>query len=123
MPISITCGSCSAVLRVKDQRAGTRGRCPRCKTAFDIPSPVDAPARRATDEPAERLRPTEIVAAFDGDISPIHRSAAYHIGILIVALTIPFLPIVYFALIGSVGYLIYLHATVSIHGIKSMHSI
>ena len=31
MTIRYTCGSCGSVLKIKDQLAGTPGKCPKCK--------------------------------------------------------------------------------------------
>lgn len=42
MTIRVRCDGCSAVMKVKDELAGARGKCPKCKTAFVIPA-ADAP--------------------------------------------------------------------------------
>lgn len=41
MTIRYTCTSCASVLKIKDEKAGTEGKCPKCKTAFLIPAPGD----------------------------------------------------------------------------------
>ncbi len=41
MPITITC-SCGKTLRVKDELAGTQGRCPNCGTIIDVPKNTEA---------------------------------------------------------------------------------
>lgn len=38
MTIRVRCDGCSAVMKVKDELAGAKGKCPKCKTAFVIPS-------------------------------------------------------------------------------------
>lgn len=38
MPISVTCEACSTKLRVKDEAAGLKARCPRCRAVVQIPS-------------------------------------------------------------------------------------
>lgn len=38
MTIRFTCTQCSSVLKIKDELAGTNGRCPKCKTAFVVPA-------------------------------------------------------------------------------------
>jgi len=38
MTIRYTCTECASVLKIKDEKAGTEGHCPKCKTAFRVPS-------------------------------------------------------------------------------------
>ncbi|MCA9085361.1 MAG: hypothetical protein KDA81_14960 [Planctomycetaceae bacterium] len=38
MVIRCTCANCKAVLKVNDDLAGTKGKCPKCKTVFTVPS-------------------------------------------------------------------------------------
>ncbi len=42
MTIRYECHECESVLKIKDEKAGQQGKCPRCKTEFTIPktSPV-----------------------------------------------------------------------------------
>ena len=37
MPIRFKCGECGAAMTIKDELAGTSGKCPKCKTAFKVP--------------------------------------------------------------------------------------
>ena len=39
MTIRFTCAECASVLKIKDELAGTSGRCPKCKTNFVVPMP------------------------------------------------------------------------------------
>ena len=39
MTIRFTCSECASVLKIKDELAGTNGKCPKCKTPFIVPSP------------------------------------------------------------------------------------
>ncbi|MCA9048635.1 MAG: hypothetical protein KDA89_07890, partial [Planctomycetaceae bacterium] len=39
MVIRYTCEKCSAVLKINDDLAGSKGKCPKCKTTFVIPAP------------------------------------------------------------------------------------
>ncbi len=39
MTIRFTCAECASVLKIKDELAGTSGRCPKCKTNFVVPTP------------------------------------------------------------------------------------
>lgn len=47
MTIRYTCTTCSSVLKIKDEKAGTEGKCPKCKSVFTIPLPE---AEAADDE-------------------------------------------------------------------------
>ena len=38
MTIRVRCDGCSAVMKVKDELAGAKGKCPKCKTSFVIPT-------------------------------------------------------------------------------------
>src|SRR5262245_61440961 len=44
MAIKFNCTHCSHGLTVKDELAGKKGRCPRCKNVITVPAPVSAPA-------------------------------------------------------------------------------
>ncbi len=37
MTISYTCTACGAVLKIRDEKAGTEAKCPKCRTAFVVP--------------------------------------------------------------------------------------
>jgi len=39
MTIRYTCSDCQSVLKIKDEKAGTKARCPKCKTSFVVPQP------------------------------------------------------------------------------------
>ena len=40
MTIRYTCDKCESVLKIKDELAGTDGKCPKCKTRFVVPQPA-----------------------------------------------------------------------------------
>lgn len=40
MTIRYTCTGCESVLKIKDEKAGTKGKCPKCKQEFVVPQPV-----------------------------------------------------------------------------------
>ncbi len=40
MTIRYTCVECASVLKIKDEKAGTNGKCPKCKTEFVVPTPA-----------------------------------------------------------------------------------
>lgn len=39
MTIRYTCNGCESVLKIKDEKAGSNGRCPKCKMEFVVPFP------------------------------------------------------------------------------------
>ena len=47
MTIRFTCNECSSVLKIKDELAGTKGRCPKCKTDFVVPEPLPVEAAKS----------------------------------------------------------------------------
>lgn len=47
MPIEITCNSCSKRLRVPDNAAGKRVKCPQCQTVLSVPAAGAAPTPAA----------------------------------------------------------------------------
>lgn len=49
MSIHVTCGECGVALKIKEDRAGTKGRCPKCKAEFLVPAAGEA---SASDESA-----------------------------------------------------------------------
>ena len=52
MTIRFTCSECASVLKIKDELAGSAGRCPKCKTKFIVPTP-EAEAPVVVTEPIE----------------------------------------------------------------------
>ena len=54
MTIRVTCDECGSVLKIKDELAGTDGKCPKCKTRFVVPQPSagDAVPEGATESTA-----------------------------------------------------------------------
>ncbi len=63
MPIQVECPSCRASIRVRDEHAGRRGRCPHCKAAF---------ARAHADGRAGARRDARAGRARDDDGEPMH---------------------------------------------------
>jgi hypothetical protein len=64
MPISVTC-KCGKKLKVKDEWAGKRWKCPTCSATFQIPAPgivaVKGKPKREAKAPAIHFSPTAIV--------------------------------------------------------------
>ncbi len=53
MTIRFTCDKCGSVLKIKDELAGTDGKCPKCKTRFVVPQPgTEAPVGEVPSEVA-----------------------------------------------------------------------
>ena len=61
MPIRVTCPSCEASIGVRDEQAGKRGRCPRCRKVFI--APVIQPPSSASDEAKVIPEPLPITEA------------------------------------------------------------
>lgn len=61
MTIRYTCTGCESVLKIKDEKAGTKGKCPKCKGEFLVPQPEDQPSAEASaaddpiDEPVDSV--------------------------------------------------------------------
>lgn len=49
MPIHVECPSCRAALKVKDEFAGRKGKCPKCGKTVEIPNRTPAPAGAAPE--------------------------------------------------------------------------
>jgi hypothetical protein len=60
MAIAVSCPACEHEVRVKDELAGRKIRCPKCQGAVSVPSPAEtrtaakAPAKASTRKPAEK---------------------------------------------------------------------
>ena len=63
MTIRYTCIGCESVLKIKDEKAGTKGKCPKCKADFLVPQPeveesaevAASPAEEPIDEPVDSV--------------------------------------------------------------------
>lgn len=44
MSIRVQCEKCGSVLKIKDELAGTQGKCPKCKSPFTVPQPGESDA-------------------------------------------------------------------------------
>src|SRR5215467_13058693 len=107
MAISLTCPTCNAAFRVKDEHAGRRGKCPHCQTTVNVPVPeTPAPkpsraARRDAVVASQQLVMQEILEAFDGEVAPVPTTPAYRVALPFVALAMLLLPALYLPLIAS----------------------
>lgn len=66
MTIRYTCRECASVLKIKDEKAGSNGKCPKCKTEFVVPTPAsEDDIEVETEGPATIAAP---VAPIDDDV-------------------------------------------------------
>ena len=83
---------------------------PPAGEAAKTPSKAQAAPAAAAPAQGRPVTASEILAAFQGTIEPVNVSTSYRLGIFLVTLVMLLLPVVYMAVIGLVGYLVYLHA-------------
>lgn len=71
MTIRFTCSGCGSLLKIKDDLAGTDGKCPKCKTEFVVPDPdsdgdsseqVPVAARESAEGHAKQDQPAKTPA-------------------------------------------------------------
>jgi predicted Zn finger-like uncharacterized protein len=76
MAIEFDCPVCGAVIRVKDEAAGKKGRCPKCKTLLLIPEPDDEPPPSPSPPPAPVVPAASIPPAPAAEQSTVPVAAA-----------------------------------------------
>src|SRR5262249_55138977 len=129
MAISLTCPTCNAAFRVKDEHAGRRGKCPHCQTTVDVPVPeTPAPkpsraARRDAVVASQQLVMQEILEAFDGEVAPVRTTPGYRVALAFVAVAMLLLPALYLALIAAVGFALFYHATENLTEVARARSV
>src|SRR4051812_18197384 len=101
MPIATTCDSCQTTFRVKDEHAGKRGTCPKCKAPVEVPSATAPVPPTRSGPPTRQELMEEILKAFAGDIAPVKRTVGYFIGSLVLAVAMLVLPALYLALLAG----------------------
>ncbi len=63
MTIRVTCDQCGSVLKIKDELAGTDGKCPKCKTRFVVPQPsAEEAVPEGVIEPTTVATPSSVTA-------------------------------------------------------------
>lgn len=69
MPISLSCPSCDRGLKVKDELAGRKIRCPKCSKVITVPADEEEPVAksRLSEDEDERPRPKQAVRQRDED--------------------------------------------------------
>ena len=81
MTIRVTCDQCGSVLKIKDELAGTDGKCPKCKTRFVVPhstadEPVEEPVVDSTPETPVVSSPTPAKATSKSPLKSPEKLAA-----------------------------------------------
>jgi hypothetical protein len=69
MPIETVCTGCGRTLRVADEHAGRRARCPQCQTIYEVPPP-GAPSAEDSDRARSPESSPPGLAAAAGDDGP-----------------------------------------------------
>ncbi|MBC7856915.1 MAG: hypothetical protein IAF94_26085 [Pirellulaceae bacterium] len=114
MPISVTCPQCGTTLKVKDELAGKRGKCPRCQGAVQIPAgertEAKAPAgvaRNSTAKVEFTASPEErragVLAPLTGSIEKLQSPFSFRMRMLLAAMATCLVPVLYLALILLFG--------------------
>lgn len=128
MPISVTCPQCNNTLRVRDDQAGKRGRCPKCQGPVQIPAAEQGAAKSApaaaAPKPAEGASKVTVPASAEerraklldplaGNIEKSLAPFSFRLRMFLAAMVICLLPVLYVVLIllfGGGGIAWYLYA-------------
>lgn len=76
MTIRYTCTGCESVLKIKDEKAGTKGKCPKCKTEFLVPQPSSDEADAADESAASPDLPVDMSVDMPIELTPEVPSAS-----------------------------------------------
>ena len=122
MPISVTCPQCSTTLKVKDELAGKRGKCPKCQGAVQIPAasaaetkpaavPVSQRPRSEIPASAEERR-ARILDPLSGPMEKLSAPFSFRLRMFLAATATCLLPALYAALVtlflgGAVMWFLY----------------
>jgi hypothetical protein len=119
LPISVTCPQCSTTLKVKDELAGKRGKCPKCQGAVQIPAGNGTAAKPTTvavvkvDVPASvEERRAMVLEPLAGSIEKLQSPFSFRLRMMLAAMAICLLPVLYLALIllfggGAIAWYLY----------------
>ena len=85
MTIQYTCESCDSTLNIKDEKAGQKGKCPKCGESFTVPSPSSKKkksskkrkAEKAVQEAEEKKKKADRDAFFDEFIAQDDAKPSY----------------------------------------------
>lgn len=70
MPIRVICTQCAAKLDIRDELAGSKRRCPKCKTEFVVPVPAEV----AGEAVAGEVVASEVAAAAESPAAAVENS-------------------------------------------------
>ncbi|HCP13136.1 MAG TPA: hypothetical protein DIT89_12455, partial [Planctomycetaceae bacterium] len=65
MTIRFTCPGCESVLKIKDEKAGTDAKCPKCKRPFVVPQPDEDDGIEIESPPSDPAPAAAVVAPVD----------------------------------------------------------
>lgn len=65
MTIRFTCPGCESVLKIKDEKAGTDAKCPKCKRPFVVPQPDEDDGIEIESPPSDPAPVAAVVAPVD----------------------------------------------------------
>jgi hypothetical protein len=118
LAISVTCPKCSHSLKVKDELAGKRGKCPKCDATMPIPAAPAAaatPTSQAASQPAAASSSTEpgeqILGAFQGTFHPPAVSLVRKLATWLVLAVLLGLVLVYVAILAGLAWVAFWLAT------------
>lgn len=96
MTISVTCPQCDTTLKVKDELAGKRGKCPKCQGAVQIPplASRSAVADTATSASAEDRR-TQVLDPLAGEIERPKAPFFFRLRMMLAACAVCLLHVLY----------------------------
>lgn len=70
MTIRFTCPGCGSLLKIKDQLAGTDGKCPKCKTEFVVPEPADEEHSADAEAVESAARKRDVGSRYESTAKP-----------------------------------------------------
>lgn len=70
MTIRYTCTGCESVLKIKDEKAGTKGKCPKCKAEFLVPQPSSEETEAADELTASPDLPVDMSVDMPIELTP-----------------------------------------------------
>lgn len=111
MAIPVTCPKCTHTLKVRDELAGGRGRCPKCNSPVLIPlAPTAATAPPEPARSAEEVR-EQVLGAFQGTFHPPAVSLARKAATWLVLAALLGLVLVYVAILAVLAWAAFWLAT------------
>jgi predicted Zn finger-like uncharacterized protein len=70
MTIRYTCPECQSTLKIRDEKAGTDAKCPKCKHAFVVPQPDSDDGIEIEEPPAADLPPVDLPVDMPIELTP-----------------------------------------------------